>query len=117
MKRFGRLSKQVVAFSGLDPLEKSSAGKVRFGGISKKGSRLLRFQLGQAGNIAARSDGKLKSFSKRLAKKKPHGVVKTAIARKLLIKLAIMLRDQITAAEFDERGRTVENARRPRGLQ
>lgn len=111
VQRFGRIHKQVVAFAGLDPLEKSSAGKVRFGGISKKGNQLLRFQLGQAGNIAARSDGKLKSFHKRLAKKKPRSVVKTAVARKLLVKLAIMLRDQITAAEFDERGRAVEHAR------
>ncbi len=36
---------------------------------------------------------KLKSFYKRLAKKKPKAVAKTATARKLLVKLAIMLRD------------------------
>lgn len=46
-----------------------------------------------------------------LAKKKPKAVAKTATARKLLVKLSIMLRDNITADEFDQRGRTVGNAR------
>ena len=112
--RFTRLSKQVAAFAGLDPLEKSSAGKVRFGSISKAGSPLLRFQLGLAAQSAARPsspDVRLKSFYKRLAKKKTKAVAKTAAARKLLVKLAIMLRDNITADEFDQRGRTVGNAR------
>ena len=111
VSRFPRLSKQIASFAGLDPVEKSSAGKTRFGSISKGGSRLLRHQLGLSAQIACRSDAKLKSFYKRLAKKKPKPVAKTAAARKLLVKLAIMLRDQITADEFDRRGRTVGNAR------
>ena len=117
VSRFPRLSKQIVSFAGLDPVEKSSAGKTRFGSISKAGSRLLRCQLGLAAQIACRSDAKLKSFYKRLAKKKPKAVAKTAAARKLLVKLSIMLRDQITAEEFDRRGRTVGNARGTTGLQ
>jgi transposase len=111
VSRFPKLSKQIAAFAGLDPVEKSSAGKTRFGSISKAGSRLLRHQLGLSAQIACRSDVKLKSFYKRLAKKKPKPVAKTAASRKLLVKLAIMLRDQITAEEFDRRGRTVGNAR------
>ena len=111
VSRFPRLSKQIASFAGLDPVEKSSAGKTRFGSISKAGSRLLRHQLGLSAQIACRSDAKLKAFYKRLARKKPKPVAKTAAARKLLIKLAIMLRDQITADEFDQRGRTVGNAR------
>lgn len=113
--RFTRISKQVAAFAGLDPLEKSSAGKIRFGSISKAGSPLLRYQLGLAAQKAARSDVMLKSFYKRLAKKKTKAVAKTATARKLLVKLSIMLRDNITAAEFDQRGRTVGNARKTQG--
>jgi transposase len=104
LSRFTRVPKQVTSFVGLDSLEDSSAGKVRFGKISKAGSPLLRYQLGQAAQIAARFDPKLKSFYKRLAKKKPKGVAKTATARKLLVKLSIMLRDNITADEFDRRG-------------
>jgi transposase len=117
VSRFPRLSKQIASFAGLDPVEKSSAGKTRFGSISKAGSRLLRYQLGLAAQIASRSDPKLKSFYKRLAKKKPKAVAKTAAARKLLVKLSIMLRDRITAEEFDRRGRTVGNARETTGLR
>lgn len=117
VSRFPRLSKQIASFAGLDPVEKSSAGRVRFGSISKAGSSLLRYQLGLAAQIASRSDVKLKSFYKRLAKKKPKAVAKTAAARKLLVKLSIMLRDKITAEEFDRRGRTVGNARETTGLQ
>lgn len=117
VKRFDCLRKQVVAFAGLDPLEKSSAGKIKFGGISKQGNWLMRFLLGQAAHLAARHDSRLKSFYKKLAKKKAKSVAKTAVARKLLVKLAIMLRDNLTAAEFDERGRTVGDARKGQGLQ
>ena len=117
VQRFPHLSKQVAAFAGLDPLEKSSAGKIKFGGISKQGNWLLRCLLGQAAHLAARHDGRLKSFYKKLAKKKAKSVAKTAVARKLLVKLAIMLRDQINASEFDERGRTVGHARTEHGRQ
>jgi transposase len=117
ISRFDRVPKQVTNFAGLDSLENSSAGKTRFGSISKAGSSLLRFQLGQAAQIATRYDPKLKSFYKRLAKKKPKALAKTATARKLLVKLSIMLRDNITAEEFDLRGRTVGDARAGQGLK
>jgi len=111
VSRFEKVSKQVIAFAGLDSLEKSSAGKTRFGRISKAGSPLLRGLLGQSANIVIRYDARLKAFYKGLAKRKPIAVAKTATARKLLVKLAIMLRDNITAEEFDQRGVTVGNAR------
>jgi transposase len=111
VSRFEKVSKQVIAFAGLDSLEKSSAGKTRFGRISKAGSPLLRGLLGQSANIVIRYDTRLKSFYKGLAKRKPKAVAKTATARKLLVKLAIMLRDSITAEEFDRRGIAVGNAR------
>ncbi|MEP7148534.1 MAG: IS110 family transposase [Acidobacteriota bacterium] len=117
VSRFEKLSRQIANFAGLDPVEDSSAGRVRFRSISKAGSTLLRHQLGQAANIACRTDVNLKSFYKRLAKKKPKPVAKTAAARKLLVKLSIMLRDKITADEFDLRGRTVGNARNSHDLK
>ena len=113
---------------GLIRLRDRVPEKTRFGSISKAGSPLLRFQLGLAAQQAARPsspDVMLKSFYKRLAKKKTKAVAKTkvvlehlplnAAARKLLVKLSIMLRDNITAAEFDQRGRTVGNARLTQG--
>ena len=117
--RFAR-TRQITAFIGLDPLEKSSGSRVRFGQISKAGSGILRYLLGQSANIASRRDPRLKSFYKRLSKKKPKAVAKTAVARKLSVKLSIMLRDNITAEEFERRGSgsgcmTVGNARTEQG--
>ena len=47
VRRFRR-KEEVVAFVGLDPLEKSSGQTKRIGQISKHGSRLARHLLGQA---------------------------------------------------------------------
>jgi len=114
--RFTR-TRQVTAFIGLDPLERSSGSTVRFGHVSKAGSGILRFLLSQSANIVIRFDPRLKGFYKRLSKKKPKSVAKTAVARKLAVKLSIMLRDEITAQEFDRRGgcMTVDNARTEHG--
>ena len=71
-------SKEAVAFVGLDPLERSSAGKTRFGSISKAGSSVLRHLLGQAMQVAARYDPELKAFYKRLATRRSKSIAKTA---------------------------------------
>jgi len=117
ISRFEKPTKQVPAFLGIEPLEQESAGKSKNKGISRAGSSLARFLLGQSANIVARYDAKFKAFYKRLAKKKPKPVAKTATARKVLVKLVIMMRDNITAQEFDQRGRTVNDTRRVQGLQ
>lgn len=100
-------SKEAVAYIGLDPLEKSSAGKTRYGSISKAGSSVLRHLLGQAMHVAARYDPDLKAFYKRLATRRSKSIAKTAATRKLLIRLFIMLRDGIDYAEFKRRGSAV----------
>mgnify|MGYP001319096477 CR=1 FL=1 len=117
VKRFKRVGKEVASYAGLDPCERSSGARVRFGSITKAGSSLLRYHLGQAVSTAARYDPKLKTFYGRLCKKKRKSVAKTAASRKLLIKLAIMSRDNITAHEFDRRGSTVGNARDGKSLK
>lgn len=109
--RFEKGTKGATHFAGYDSVEDSSAKRKRFGPISKAGSPLLRFQLGQAAETAIRADARIKAFYKRLAKRKPKTLAKTAAARRLLVKLTIMLRDNITAEEFDRRGSTVGNAR------
>jgi len=117
VSRFEKVPKQVTKFIGYDCLEDSSAGKRRYGHITKAGSPLVRFLLGQSVQVAIRYDPKLKSFHKRLARRKPKKVAKTATARKLLVKLSIMLRDNISAQEFDKRGRAVGDARRSAGSE
>ncbi len=106
VRRFAS-SKQAVAFVGLDPLERSSAGKTRTGAISKAGSPLLRDLLGHAMHSAVRFDGELKAFYKRLAKRLSKSIAKVAATRKLLIRLFIMRRDGIDYAEFKRRGSAV----------
>lgn len=99
--RFAR-KEQVVAFVGLDPLDKSSGEKKRVGHVSKKGSRLLRFLLGQAANTT--KDKRLREFYKRVSRRRGKAQAKVACARKLLINCYIMLRDSIDYEEFNRRG-------------
>lgn len=101
VRRFRR-SEQVVAFVGLDPLEKSSGEKKRIGKISKHGSRLLRFLLGQAAQ--ASKDTRLKSHYSQVSRRRGKPKAKVAAARKLLVNCYIMLRDNINYQEFTRRG-------------
>jgi transposase len=110
-------SKEAVAYTGLDPVEQSSAGKVRYGSISKAGSNVLRHLLGQAMHVASRYDGELRSFYKRLASRRSKSIAKVAATRKLLIRLFIMLRDGIDYNEFKRRGATVGMPAQSHGLQ
>lgn len=103
--------RKVTGYIGLDPVEKSSAEVHRMGGISKAGSRLLRFLLGEAGQTAARKDPDLKRFYQRLLQRRNKPKAKTAVARKLLVRSFIMLRDQIDYAEFTRRGVAARSAR------
>ena len=110
-------SKEAVAYTGLDPLERSSAGRARFGAISKAGSSVLRHLLGQAMHVAARYDGELKTFYKRLVNRRSKSVAKVATTRKLLVRLFIMLRDEIDYNEFKRRGSAVGMPAMSHGLQ
>jgi transposase len=110
-------SKEAVAYTGLDPLERSSAGRVRFGAISKAGSAVLRHLLGQAVQTAVRYDGELKAFYKRLATRRSKSIAKVATTRKLLIRLFIMLRDEIDYQEFKRRGSAVAMPAQSHGLK
>ena len=110
-------SKEAVAYTGLDPLERSSAGKVRYGAISKAGSSVLRHLLGQAMHVVIRYDPELRAFYKRLATKRTKSIAKVAATRKLLIRLFIMLRDGIDYAEFKQRGSAVGMPAQSHGLK
>ena len=110
-------SKEAVAYAGLDPLERSSAGRVRTGSISKAGTPVLRHLLGQAIHVAARYDPDLKSFYKRLASRRSKSIAKTAATRKLLIRFFIMLRDGIDYAEFKRLGSAAGMPAASHGLQ
>jgi transposase len=108
--------RQITAFLGLDPVEDSSADKRRIGHISKEGSVVLRFLLGQAGQAAIKRNGdeKLRQFYQQISRRRGRPIAKVATARKLGIRAYIMLRDEIDYAEFDRRGRAVGLHGKPR---
>lgn len=112
LRRFRR-ARCVAAYCGLDPLEHSSGETVRFGHISKQGNRLLRFLLIEAGRSAVRPEGDpdLRRFYYQLALKRNGSIAAVAVARKLLLRLFCMLRDQIDYEEFRRRGRDARCAR------
>jgi transposase len=108
-------TRAVVAYVGFDPVEDSSAARHRIGSISKEGSRLLRFLLNEAGQTACRRDPELKRFYHRLVHRRDRPKAKVAVARKLLVRSFIMLRDQIDYAEFVRRGVAARSARETHG--
>ena len=110
-----RNSRKVAAYAGFDPVERSSAERKFFLGISKAGSRLLRYLLVEAAQTAVRKDEDLRRFYKRLAERRGRPKAKVAAARKLLIRAYIMLRDEIDYAEFRRRAVAARLARRGQG--
>jgi len=104
-------TRRVTAYVGFDCVEDQSSDRQRMGSISKQGSRLLRFLLNEAGQTAARRDPQLKQFYKRLLHRRDKPKAKVAVARKLLVRSFIMLRDQIDYAEFVRRGVAARVAR------
>src|SRR5438876_2218311 len=110
-----RNTRKVAAYAGFDPIERSSGERKCFLGISKAGSRLLRYLLVEAAQTAVRKDEDLKRFYQRLAERRGRPKAKVAAARKLLIRAYIMLRDEIDYAEFRRRAVAARLARRGQG--
>jgi transposase len=106
-----RNSRKVAAYAGFDPVERSSAERKCFLGISKAGSRVLRYLLVEAAHTAVRRDEELKRFYQRLTERRGRPKAKVAAARKLLIRAYIMLRDEIDYAEFRRRAVAARLAR------
>ena len=97
-------AKHVTSYVGLIPREDSSAGRQHFGRLTKQGNSLLRFLLVEAAQVASRYDDALGRVYRRLAFRKGAASAKVAVARKLAIRLYIMLRDGINYQEFCRRG-------------
>lgn len=106
-----RNSRKVVAYGGFDPMVRSSAERAIYLGISKAGSRILRHLVVEAAQVAVRRDEELKCFYQRLVQRRGRPKAKVAVARKLLIRAYIMLRDGIDYAEFRHRAVAARLAR------
>jgi len=96
--------KAVASYVGMIPSERSSGGRQRLGRLSKQGNSLLRFLWGEAAIHAVRRDPELRRFYRRKLVQKGMGKARMAAARKLGIRLWIMLRDEINYTEFCRRG-------------
>ena len=99
VRRFER-SKQVVSYLGLNPREHSSGGRQRLGAISKQGNPMMRSLLVEAGHTAARLDAELRQDYQRLKLRRGSGVAKVAMARKLVVRMYWMLRNQASYAQL-----------------
>ncbi len=97
--------KAVASYIGMIPSERSSGRRQRLGALSKQGNALLRFLWVEAAMHAVRRDSELQRFYRRKLVQKGMGKARVAAARKLGIRLWIMLRDQIDYQEFCHRGR------------
>jgi transposase len=99
-------STHVVSYVGLAPAVNASADNQRLGKITKQGNALLRWVLGQAAPLAARAADDLRRRDFRVMPRRGRPKAKVALARKLLVRLYIMRRDEIDYEEFRRRGRT-----------
>jgi transposase len=102
-KRFSD-GKALASYIGIIPREHSSGGRQKLGGLTKQGNPLLRFLWCEAAVHAVRRDPELRRFYRRKLVQKGLGKARVAAARKLGIRLWIMLRDQIDYQEFCRRG-------------
>ena len=95
--------KAVASYVGLIPSEYSSGARQRLGQLTKQGNRFLRFLWCEAAMHAVRRDVTLSRFYRRKLQQKGLGKARVAAARRLGIRLWILLRDQIDYAEFCRR--------------
>jgi len=97
--------KALASYVGMIPSEHSSGGtRQRLGALSKQGNPFLRFLWVEATLHAVRKDAALRRFYRRKLLQKGLGKARVAAARKLGIRLWIMLREQIDYTEFCRRG-------------
>ena len=111
--RFPR-SRKLASYLGLNPIEESSGGRRRLGGISKQGNTMVRWLLVEAAQQAMRFDPALRQDYLRLKFRRGHAVAKVAIARKLAVRMYWMLRTGADYAQLVRRqgspGGTLMNA-------
>ncbi len=106
---------QVASYIGMIPSEHSSGKRQRLGKMSKQGNSLLRYLWTEAGMHATGKDPELKRFYRRKLIQKGMGKARVAAARKLGIRLWIMMRDEIDYGEFCRRGKLRQIGESPCG--
>jgi transposase len=96
-------AKALASYVGMIPSEYSSGDRQRLGKLTKQGNPFLRYLWCEAAIHAVRRDPTLGRFYRRKLQQKGLGKARVAAARKLGIRLWILLRDQIDYEEFCRR--------------
>ncbi|MBZ5650897.1 MAG: IS110 family transposase [Acidobacteriia bacterium] len=107
---------QVASYIGMIPCEHTSGKRQRLGKLTKQGNSLLRYLWTEATMHAVGKDPELKRFYRRKLIQKGMGKARIAAARKLGIRLWIMLRDQIDYEEFCRRGKLRQSGEAQAGM-
>jgi len=108
--------KEVASYIGMIPCERSSGKRQRLGKLTKEGNKLLRYLWTEATMRAVEKDEELNRFYRRKLVQKGMGKARIAVARKLGIRLWIMLSDQIDYAEFCRRGHLRQKGKAHAGM-
>lgn len=95
---------QLTSYLGLNPSERSSAGRQRLGHISKQGNAMMRALLLQSAHAVVRCEPQWRRFYVRLAMKKNRAVAAVAVARKLAVRLWWMWRRGQSYEQFRASG-------------
>ena len=85
--------KKLASYSGLVPGIYQSASTRHTRGITRQGSRYLRWILVEASQQIIRYPGPLREFYLRLSKGKGHGKALVAVARKMLVGIYFVLKE------------------------
>jgi transposase len=104
-------AKALASYVGMIPSEYSSGARQRLGKLPKQGNPRLRGLWCEAAIHAVRRDAALGRFYRRKLQQKGLGTARVAVARKLGIRLWILLRDQIDYEEFCRRAPSPAAAR------
>ena len=107
---------QVASYIGMIPCEHSSGKRQRLGKLTKQGNSLLRYLWTEATMHAVQKDPELKRFYRRKLIQKGMGKARIAAARKLGIRLWILMRDQIDYEEFCRRGKLRQSGEAHAGM-
>lgn len=92
--------KHVASYVGLTPRIRASGSRMRTGHITKEGNRLLRWMLVTAAVQATRRPGPLKTWYRRVCRRKGKKIARVGLARKMTEIIYHVWKDRIDYDEF-----------------
>jgi len=108
IERFKR-PRSLANYFGLTPGSRNSREKTRLGRITKAGSDMARWVLGQASRHILRTDPAMRAWFKKIKRKKGSGVARVAVMRRMACIIWHMLTKRKTYAEIRCLGLGLQN--------